>query len=647
MTELKLNRQALAYRHAAVFRCAGRCFLPALCALLLVACGGLSPRQAQQASPSGTENTAMDAAGRAAPASADAPATAPDAANPASASASADKADDGRAEAGIPDAGLDEDLLFNLLTAEFAGNAGDIDTAVKYYNRAADQVADKRIAARAVYIALYGKDYPEALAALKRWDALDPGDEEVRRLYAVIYLKLHEVDKSVHYIEAILGGSGATPHEQALALKTMLGKEADTDDARAVLEKINQGPLRSSPMLILQARYEAQLKHYDQALALLDEVGRAEPDRVDVLMIKARILAAQGKTDEALGQIRAIVEQQPDNHALRLQYAQLLVEQSRLKEALAQYRILHKQLPDNDEVIASLALLSIEANDLDTASTMLHKLLDMGKRGNLANYYLGRIAQGQGERKQAIAYFLRVKSREYAFDAQLRIAALMAELGRVDEALLKLEMLADAQTLWARKLRVYLTEGDILRQQKRYAEAVELYSRALQEKRNDPNLLYARGLMAEKIDRIDMTEADLRKVIAQEPNNANALNALGYTLADRTSRYKEALKYILRASELLPDDPAILDSLGWVNYRLGKLHEAEKWLARAFAKMEDPEIAAHYGEVLWMLNRKDKAREIWRRGQQLDARHPVLVETLQRLNPGKLGASADAAGVTP
>jgi tetratricopeptide (TPR) repeat protein len=160
-----------------------------------------------------------------------------------------------------------------------------------------------------------------------------------------------------------------------------------------------------------------------------------------------------------------------------------------------------------------------------------------------------------------------------------------------------------------------------------------MYSRALQQKRDDTLLLYARGLMAEKVDRLDMTEADLLKVISKEPDNADALNALGYTLADRTARYKEAQEYIKRAAALVPDDPAILDSLGWVSYRLGEMDEAIKWLSKAFEKLQDAEIAAHYGEVLWHNNQKDKAREIWNKGKALNAKNPVLLETLNRLNP--------------
>ena len=206
-------------------------------------------------------------------------------------------------------------------------------------------------------------------------------------------------------------------------------------------------------------------------------------------------------------------------------------------------------------------------------------------------------------------------------------------LGKPDEGLAKLEALAEGQTSWSLRIKSYLAQGEILRGEGRYKEGVEMYSRALQQKRDDTTLLYARGLMAEKVDRLDMTEADLLKVISKEPDNADALNALGYTLADRTSRFKEAQEYIRRAAALVPDDPAILDSLGWVSYRLGEMDEALKWLSKAFEMLEDAEIAAHYGEVLWHADQKDKAREVWGKGKVKNANNPVLNETLDRLKP--------------
>ena len=528
---------------------------------------------------------------------------------------------------------LDGDSLFNLLAAEFAGNVGDVDLSIQYYHEAAKTIKDSRIAARAAYIALYGKDYEEVLVSLDRWRELEPDAQDLPRMYALTYLKLDQPEKAVPYIETILKDTKGSSFDEALAVKQLLTKEASTKNAYIVLQRLNEKEVKNKHLLILQSRYAAQLKKYDESLAILDQVLQIDATLHEVLIIKTRILSAQGRNEEAAVLIKQLLEELPDNNALRLQYARMLVEQRKLDLAIEQYSILNENLPDDGEITMSLALLHIENKQLDEAIESLEHLIEVDKKVSVANYFLGRIAQNQRDDKQAVAHYLRVQSGEYIFDAQLRIGVLLAVLGKPDEGLAKLEALAEEQTNWSLRVRCYLAQGEILRDQKRFKEGVEMYSRALQQNRDDINLLYARGLMAEKVDRLDMAEADLLKVISKEPDNANALNALGYTLADRTSRYQEALKYIKRASELVPDDPAIMDSLGWVSYRLGEMDAALKYLSKAFELLEDAEIAAHYGEVLWKANQKDKAREVWQKGKEDNATNSVLVETLNRINP--------------
>ncbi len=531
------------------------------------------------------------------------------------------------------DVSMDGDMLFNLLAAEFAGNSGDVEASLDYYREASKTIEDSRIAARTAYIALYGKNYEETLNALDRWRELEPDAIDLSRMYAVTYLKLEQPEKAVPYIEDLLSDYHEAPADEAMAVKELLSKEASTEVAYVVLQKLNEKNNDNKHLLVLQSRYAAQLEQYDEALALLDQVLEMDPSLHEVLIIKARILSAQGKNDEATLLIKQVVDELPDNNVLRLQYARMLVEQGKMEEATTQYVILQENLPDDGEISLSLALLYIETKQLDQSVGVLNHLIEIDKKVPVANYYLGRIAQNQGDEKQAISYYLGVKTGEYAYDAQLRIGILLAVLGKPDDGLAKLEALAEEQTSWALRVKSYLAQGEILRVEKRFEEGVEMYSRALQQKRDDTTLLYARGLMAEKVDRLDMTEADLLKVISKEPDNADALNALGYTLADRTSRYKEAQEYIKRAATLVPDDPAILDSLGWVSYRLGEMDEALKWLAKAFEKLEDAEIAAHYGEVLWHSNQKDRAREVWNKGKKQNADNPVLIETLQRIKP--------------
>ena len=528
-------------------------------------------------------------------------------------------------------ADLSGDLLYDLLVGEFAGNAGDMALAVESYDRAAMKTPDARVAARATYIAVYGERYEDALELLQRWEKLDPDDSEVPRMYAITYLKLGQPLEAATYIQSILDTVEGNGHEKALAVKRLLAKESNTEDGLVVLDALNKADPDNQHMLLLQARYAAQLEKYDEAIALLDKVIEIDSTQADVYIIKARILAAQGKQEQAMALVAMVLMDQPDNDHLRLQYARMLVEQRQFDQAKAQFNLLLKDDPENADILLSLGLLNIETGELDEAATHLTHLIDIGQKQDIANYYLGRIAQNREEHKLAISYYLKVKSGDYVFDSKMRIAGLFARLGRVDEGLRQLEALAEKQTSWQLRVRAYLAQGEILASKQRYTEGMEMYSRALEQNPDDADLLYARALMAEKIDRIDITEADLLKLLSAQPENANALNALGYTLADRTERLEEARDYIKRAAELVPDDPAILDSLGWVSYRLGNMQDALKWLGMAFERLEDAEIAAHYGEVLWKNNQRDEAEKVWEIGLKHNSEHPVLLETMHRL----------------
>ena len=528
---------------------------------------------------------------------------------------------------------LDGDLLFDLLAGEFAGNAGEKALSTQYYSRAADRSDDPRVAARAAYIALYAKEYDRALELIGRWQKLEPENTDIPRMYAMAYLQTGKPVEAAGYIQQILATVEGNSREKALAVKHLLAQESNHQDGLVVLETLNKLEPGNQHMLILQARYAAQLEKYDEALELLDKVLEIDPTLTDVYIIKARILIAQGKSEAAQALMASVLDKQPDNDQLRLQYARLLVETRAFDQAREQFLILQKKEPANVEILLSLGLLYIETDQPDEAKVYLQSMLDQGKNEDIANYYLGRIAQSKNEHKIAIAYYLKVNTGDYAFDARLRIAGLFARLGRPEEGISQLEKMEQTETAWPNRMRAYLAHGEILRSLHRYNDGLELYSRALKQKPDDPDLLYARALIAEKVDRLDITEADLLKVLSAEPKNANALNALGYTLADRTERLEEAQKYIKQAAALLPDDPAVLDSLGWVSYRLGNMQDALKWLRMAFEKLEDPEIAAHYGEVLWKNNQKQEAQKVWDIGIKAEGDHPVLLETLKRFKP--------------
>lgn len=525
------------------------------------------------------------------------------------------------------------DLLFQILAGEFAGSSGELRQAAQYYRQAAFNTDDSRVASRATYIALYGEDYDSALEAVNRWHELDPKDNDVLKLYAVIYLKLHQPLKAAEYIESMIAVSDESPKQNALVVKSLLSKDVDVKDGLLVLKALVQSSPDNLHLSILQARYSAQLEHYDEAIAALDRVLEIDPSMSDVHIIKSRILSVIGRKAEARESVLMVLRSQPEDYELRLSYARMLVEERLYIDAREQFLILKNQNPDNSEVLLSLSLLYIDTNQLDEAVIDLERLLELDKKVDVANYYLGRIAHNKKQYKKAIAHYVKVQSSDYVFEAKLRISGLFALLDRPQEAIEQLEFLASQQTEWPLRVRAYLAQGEILRSLGRFDETLEMYNRVLTQNPDDADLLYARAMVAEKVDRIDITEADLLKVLSTEPENVHALNALGYTLADKTGRLEEAYNYIKKAAALVPDDPAILDSLGWVSYRLGRLQDALKWMEMAYDKLIDAEIAAHYGEVLWKNNQREKAEKVWQSGIEQNADHPVLIETIKRLKP--------------
>ena len=224
--------------------------------------------------------------------------------------------------------------------------------------------------------------------------------------------------------------------------------------------------------------------------------------------------------------------------------------------------------------------------------------MKLGKRLQETNYYLGQIAEQRNDYDAAINRYSFVRHGEFYFNAQLRIVSVLADQKKFDRSIEHLQTIRVNSS--KQRLQLILLEGDLLREAKRYRQAKEFYTKVLDSMPNETSVRYARALVAEKLDEIDLLESDLQTILKQEPSNAQVLNALGYTLADRTDRYDEALSYIQRAIELEPDDAAVVDSLGWVHYRLGNLEESIKHLRRANELSKDPEIAAHLGEVLWV-----------------------------------------------
>ncbi|HEY9051496.1 MAG TPA: tetratricopeptide repeat protein [Gammaproteobacteria bacterium] len=524
---------------------------------------------------------------------------------------------------------LTGELLYQLLAGEFAGVRGQLKESADFYLEASKETRDPEVAARAAHISLYAQKYDQALVAVERWQSLAGDNTDIQRVKVLVYLNQDNVPKAINAIEKVIMVDGQVDDQSVGALGEILRKEASPETSLAVLDDLNRRHPDNFRLLLLQARFEANAGHFDKASRSIDRVIALEPNTSDAYLIKAQILAGQDKNEEALQAVAMAMKKRPEDDRLRLQYARMLIQMKHFEQAREQFLLLHKTQPADENVLLSLGLISIELSDYDGAKKYLQELIDNGYYNAQAHYYLGRIQQSQGEIMAAITNFERVGHGEYFIDAGIRASALLAQTGKVEEALKKLQVLSYGQS-GNDQIKLYLARGEVLRNAQRNQEALNLYNHALQGAPENTDLLYARALAAEKLDMLDMTESDLRMVLMHEPDNANALNALGYTLADRTGRLQEAKEYILKAMALLPDDPAILDSLGWVYYRLGQYEESLKWLRKAFASFEDAEIAAHLGEVLWVTGKKEEARQIWQRGLKVKPDHQLLLNTIKR-----------------
>jgi len=527
---------------------------------------------------------------------------------------------------------LDEALLFNLLAGEFAGVRGDMQQSIRFYAKAAELSDDSKLIARAAYIALYAGQFEQAIELTDQWLALKlPMEKTIERIRIIAFLHLQRLEPIVDMLEAMLTDAGKLNHKSVASITQLLTKEASPQFARQVVQFLNIRKPGDPFILLLLAKFEANLGEYETALEHVDQLIEIDENIADAYLIRAQIYAGMKQDTLAIESIATAIEKRPKDVRLRLQYGRMLVQMKMFEKALLHFKVLQKSMPHDENVLLSLGLLSIEIDNNPQAKKYLQELLDNGYHNQQAHYYLGRIQQNDGEVMAAIANYDQVLNGGYWLDARLRAAGLLAVSGQPDAAIKRLEVLNRHEQTDKARIQIYLAKGEVLRLVSRHKEAYELYNNALSQSPENTDLLYARALTAEKLDMLDVAESDLKMVIMHEPENASALNALGYTLADRTERYNEAQKYILKAAQLLPDDPAILDSLGWVHYRLGQYKDAIKWLSKAFETLQDAEIAAHLGAALWMDGQIQKANNIWMQGKKLDGNQTMLRDTIDRL----------------
>lgn len=527
----------------------------------------------------------------------------------------------------LPNVELSPSLLYRLLIAEFAGQGGELRLSAEQYLSSAEETRDPRLAKRATRIAMYGNDARIALRAATLWQELAPQDTDADQALAAIHISSGELAKAHPHLQRVIEYP-AVAHGY-LTAANLLSRAPDHDQALAAMDELVKPHHQQPEALYASASLAAQLEKPALALERVDALLRLDPHHLQGLIMKSRLLYAVERREEAIATLRQAVEQAPANTQLRTVYARMLVDERHLDEARREFRILDRQIPNDPDVIYALGLLALQDEDLKEGEKQFQRLLRLGQREAEANFALGQIAESRNEIDKAIDYYEAVSDGENELDARLRAAMLLARRDGLDKGLAYLHNLRPASG--ADSVKVTLFEGELLRQAERNDEAMSVYDDALALLPGNAELLYARAMVAERIDRLDILEQDLREILRQNPNDAQALNALGYTLADRTDRLDEASQLIERAMQIEPEDAAILDSMGWVLYRQGRLAEALDYLKQAYARQGDAEIAAHLGEVLWVMGQREEAHKVWNEALKRAPNHKVLRQTINRL----------------
>lgn len=520
-----------------------------------------------------------------------------------------------------------QETLFALLTAELAGQRNRFDIALGNYVQQANATGDAGVAERAFRIAEYLGAEQAALDSALIWAENAPTDIDAQRAAAVQLARAGRYDESMVYMEQVLQRQGNT-HFDFLALSA-----AETDpDTRAGLMQgferlLNKYP-DNSQLLFGKAILLQQDGRPEEAIELLESQSASESE-VSPLLLRARLLQSLDRTDEALPLLQKGIRKNPDDKRLRLAYARLLVEQDRLEDAKGEFSTLVQENPNDDDLRFSLALVCLEAEAWEEAIVYLDELVERRSHVDAAHFNLGRAYEELGDNDSALLEYALVGPGNEFLSAQQRQTELLLANGQGSEASARLASARDAQPDYA--IQLYLIEAESLSNHGQIEPAWQAINQGLEQFPDDLNLLYTRAMLAEKRDDLAQLEKDLKFILEREPEHAMALNALGYTLADRTTRYEEARDLIHKAYQLSPEDPAILDSLGWVNFRLGNLDEAERLLRLALERFPDHEVAAHLGEVLWAQGKQREARNVWRDALTDAPDSPILRSTLLRL----------------
>ena len=523
---------------------------------------------------------------------------------------------------------LSEPTLYEFLLGEIAVQRGDLPLAAQTYLDLARRTRDPRVARRAVEVANQAKETALALDAARLWNELEPSVHALQVLAATL-VAAKRVEEAGPVIEKLFSADGVNRENAFMQLNRLLAGNPDKTANQRVVRNIAAKYPQLPQAHFAVAQAAAIAGDNDGAITAAREAQKLRPDWELAVLLEAQVLQ-QRSPAAAAKRLGEFVESYPGARDARLSYARVLVLEKRLPEARKQFEAVANASPKNPDVVYAVGLLAYQLKDYSAAEEYMKRVLSLGYRDpEGVRYVLGQIAEEQKLWPRAIEWYESIATGDHVMPARMRTANAIAKQGKLDEARAFLKRVAAENP--EDVVQLIVAEAQLLRDAQRHAEAFALLSDALGKQPEQPDLLYDLALTAEKLERFDLLETHLRKLIEVKPDHAHAYNALGYSFADRNTRLPEARKLIEKALELAPEDYFIMDSMGWVLYREGDLKGAARELRRAYSGRPDAEIGAHLGEVLWMLGEQDEARRVWDEALKAGPENETLQKTIKRL----------------
>jgi len=526
------------------------------------------------------------------------------------------------------------------MAAEVAAQRGDLESAFAVYMKIARETRDPRLARRAVEMALQGRAVTQGLEAAQLWAELAPKSTEAAQTLGMLYAGSGRFDDAHQIFKGQLEAA-SSPAEELGRLHRALVRTQNRAGAFALLERLAQPYSQSAEVkLVLASAAQAagmNARAVDEARAAY----ALAPDSQRAALTAAQYLQTSD-SPAALALLKDFVSRQPQIADTRLAYARLLIADGQFEAARAQFGSLLQTDPANADLVYSMALLSMQGKLPADARSYLQRYLELIGQPDRAGFearpaepaylYLAQIAEDDKQFPVALEWLRKIEGGEEYLTARVREAFVLSKMQRLDEAR---KLLRTVTTQSAdQKTQLVLAEAQLLRDAKRHDESFKLLSSALANTPDSVPLLYDSAMAAERLNQMAVMEKNLRRVIELKPDYAHAYNALGYSLADRNLRLTEALQLIEKAHQLAPDDAFILDSLGWVHFRLGDLKLARTYLERAHAARPDPEVTIHLAEVLWAIGDQEAARKLLRQVRSQEPGNALLKSTVTRLRIG-------------